>query len=81
MKAINKLLLSVCLLFSTTVLAAEKIKIPKIPSEVTLFKNVMIFDGKTIGGNDKWFDAEPREQDVPSIKVIMKDGKFYKNTL
>ena len=34
-----------------------------------------------IGRNDKWFDAEPREQDVPVIRVIMKDGRIYKNTL
>jgi len=32
-------------------------------------------------GHDQWFDAPPRGQDVPSIRVIMKDGKFYKNTL
>ena len=34
-----------------------------------------------VGGNEKWFDAEPRGQDLPSLRVIMKDGKIYKNTL
>jgi len=36
---------------------------------------------KVIGGNDKWFDAKPRGKDIPTIRVIMKDGKIYKNTL
>ena len=51
------------------------------------YADILIVDGnplkdiKAIGGNDKWFDAEPRDQDVPSIRVIMKDGKIYKNTL
>jgi imidazolonepropionase-like amidohydrolase len=38
-------------------------------------------DIRAIGGHDKWFDAEPRGQDVPSIRLIMKDGRIYKNTL
>lgn len=51
------------------------------------YADILIVDGnplediKVIGANDKWFDAAPREQEVESIKVIMKDGKFYKNTL
>ena len=51
------------------------------------YADLLIVDGNpleditTIGARDKWFDAEPRGQDVPSIRAIMKDGKFYKNTL
>ena len=51
------------------------------------YADILIVDGnplkdiKAIGANDKWFDAEPRGQDVESIKLIMKDGKIYKNTL
>lgn len=51
------------------------------------YADILIVDGNpledisAIGGNEKWFDAEPREQDVSSIRVIMKDGKIYKNTL
>lgn len=43
-KVIRALALVGCLMFSATVMAAEKIK---IPSEVTMFKNVNIFNGKT----------------------------------
>ena len=51
------------------------------------YADILIVDGNpledimAIGANDKWFDAEPRGQDVPPIKLIMKDGKVYKNTL
>jgi imidazolonepropionase-like amidohydrolase len=51
------------------------------------YADILIVDGNpledisTIGGNAKWYDAEPRESDIPSIRVIMKDGKIYKNTL
>jgi hypothetical protein len=34
-----------------------------------------------IGGNPKWFDAEPRDEGIEAIRLIMKDGKIYKNTL
>ena len=51
------------------------------------YADILIVDGNplmdisVIGGNDKWFDAEPREQNVESIKLIMKDGKIYKNEI
>lgn len=51
------------------------------------YADILIVDGnplkdiRAIGGNDKWFDAEPRGQDISSIRVIMKDGNIYKNTL
>ena len=51
------------------------------------YADILIVDGNpledisVIGATDTWFDAPPREQDVPSIKLIMKDGVVYKNTL
>lgn len=51
------------------------------------YADMRIVDGNplegiwAIGGNWKWFDAKPRKMNVPVIKVIMKDGKFCKNTL
>ncbi len=51
------------------------------------YADILLVDGNpledisAIGANSKWFDAKPREQDVPVIKIIMKDGKIYKNTL
>lgn len=51
------------------------------------YADILIVDGNpledftVLGAHDKWFDAKPREQDIPTIRVIMKGGKFYKNTL
>jgi len=55
--------------------------------EAGAYADILIVDGNpleditVIGANEKWFDAEPRDQDVPTIRMIMKDGKIYKNTL
>ena len=38
-------------------------------------------DITAIGGNPKWFDAEPRGEGIEKIRLIMKDGVIYKNTL
>ena len=51
------------------------------------YADILVVDGNpledlsVIGANSKWFDAEYRPDGVETIKVIMKDGKFYKNTL
>ena len=51
------------------------------------YADILIVDGNpleditVIGANKLWFDAPDREMDIPSIKLIMKDGKIYKNTL
>ena len=34
-----------------------------------------------IGTGDKWFGADPRPESPETIRIIMKDGKFFKNTL
>lgn len=51
------------------------------------YADILIVDGNplkditAIGGNSMWRDAKPRDQNTPTIRVIMKDGKIYKNTL
>lgn len=51
------------------------------------YADILIVDGNplediaAIGGNSEWFEAPPRDQPVESIRLIMKDGKIYKNTL
>lgn len=54
--------------------------------EVGAYADILIVDGNPlkdlslIGANEKWFDAPPRTEIKP-MKLIMKDGKIYKNTL
>ena len=49
--------------------------------------DILIVDGNpleditVIGGNPKWFGAEPRGEDIDTIRLIMKDGVIYKDTL
>ena len=38
-------------------------------------------DIRVIGTGDEWFGADPRPESPETIRVIMKDGKFFKNTL
>lgn len=51
------------------------------------YADILIVDGDpltditAIGGNTLWLDAPPRGPEVETIRVIMKDGKIYKNTL
>ncbi|MEP1198667.1 amidohydrolase family protein [Tateyamaria sp.] len=51
------------------------------------YADILLVDGNpleditAIGGNPKWFDAEPRMRGIDSIRLIMKDGVIYKNTL
>jgi imidazolonepropionase-like amidohydrolase len=51
------------------------------------YADLLVVDGNpleditAIGGNPKYFDSEPRERGIPRIRVIMKNGKIYKNTL
>jgi hypothetical protein len=34
-----------------------------------------------MGTSDKWFDGPARPESPEAIRIIMKDGKIYKNTL
>jgi imidazolonepropionase-like amidohydrolase len=51
------------------------------------YADILVVDGNpledisVIGGNPKWYDAEPRGPNIPTIRIIMKDGRIYKNTL
>lgn len=38
-------------------------------------------DVSVIGGTDKWFDADPEWKPIETLRVIMKDGRIYKNAL
>jgi len=55
--------------------------------EVGAYADILLVEGNplkditVIGGNDKWFDADPEWKPINTIKLIMKDGKIYKNTL
>ena len=50
------------------------------------YADILLVDGNpledlsVIGAVDKWFDAPPRDG-VETIRIIMKDGVIYKNTL
>ena len=51
------------------------------------YADILVVDGNplddlaAIGADKRWFDAPDRSIDVPSLRIIMKDGKIYKNTL
>lgn len=55
--------------------------------EVGALADILIVTGNplqdisVIGGNPKWFSAEPRPMGIETIALIMKDGKIYKNSL
>ena len=54
--------------------------------EAGAYADLLIVDGNpleditVIGGNEKWFDAAVRDG-IETMKLIMKDGVIYKNTL
>ena len=51
------------------------------------YADILIVDGNpledvsAIGGKETWFSEPDRERGIESIRLIMKDGKVYKNTL
>jgi len=55
--------------------------------EVGKLADILIVDGNpledfsVVGTGTKWFGAEPRPESPETIRIIMKDGKIYKNTL
>ena len=55
--------------------------------EAGALADILIVDGNplkdisVIGGNEKFLDAPDRTRGIKSIKLIMKDGEIYKNTL
>jgi imidazolonepropionase-like amidohydrolase len=55
--------------------------------EVGAYADIIIVDGNpleditVIGGNEEWLDAAPRDMHVEPIRLIMKNGRIYKNTI
>lgn len=49
-------------------------------ADILLVDGNPLKDLSVIGANPKWFDAAPRKG-IKTIRIIMKDGKIYKNTL
>jgi imidazolonepropionase-like amidohydrolase len=51
------------------------------------YADILVVDGNplkditVLGAADKFFDAPARPRGITTIRVIMKDGKIYKNTL
>jgi imidazolonepropionase-like amidohydrolase len=51
------------------------------------YADILVVDGNpleditVLGANSKYLDAPTRERGIPTIRVIMKDGKIYKNVL
>ena len=51
------------------------------------YADLLLLDGNpledfsVVGTGDKWFGAEPRPESPETIRIIMKDGVIYKNTL
>ena len=55
--------------------------------ETGAYADLLLVDGNpledlsVIGANDKWFDAPEPPESPKTIRIIMKDGVIYKNTL
>jgi imidazolonepropionase-like amidohydrolase len=51
------------------------------------YADILIVDGNplkdfsVVGTGHKWFGADPRPDSPETIRIIMKGGKVYKNTL
>jgi imidazolonepropionase-like amidohydrolase len=51
------------------------------------YADILLVDGNpleditVIGGTNTWFDADPEWKPIDTLRVIMKDGLIYKNTL
>jgi imidazolonepropionase-like amidohydrolase len=50
-------------------------------ADLLLVEGNPLNDIRVIGGTDQWFDADPEWKPIQTLKVIMKGGKIYKNTL
>jgi imidazolonepropionase-like amidohydrolase len=51
------------------------------------YADLLLVDGNpleditVIGGTNAWFDAEPEFKLIPTIHLVMKDGKIYRNEI
>ena len=55
--------------------------------EAGAYADLLLVDGNpleditVIGGQTEWFDADPEWKPIDTLRLIMKDGVIYKNTL
>ena len=51
------------------------------------YADLILVDGNpleeiaVIGGTDKWFSADPEYKLIPTIHIVMKDGRIYRNEI
>jgi len=50
-------------------------------ADLLLVEGNPLEDITVIGGNTKWFDADPEYKLIPTIHIVMKDGKIYRNEI
>ena len=56
-------------------------------SQEGAYADLLLVDGNpleditVIGGTDKWFDAEPEFKLIPTIHLVMKGGRIYRNEI
>lgn len=54
---------------------------PGAYADILLIDGNPLEDFSVVGTGDQWFGAEPRPESPETIRLIMKDGVVYKNTL
>ncbi|MEZ9936654.1 metal-dependent hydrolase family protein [Vibrio breoganii] len=50
-------------------------------ADIILVEGNPLEDMSVIGATDAWFDADPEYKEIETIKLVMKDGKIYRNKL
>ena len=65
----------------TAVVGDECVIEPEAYADILIVDGNPLEDLSVLGANPEWFDAPPRERGHDTIRLIMKDGKIYKNTL
>jgi len=50
-------------------------------ADILLVEGNPLKDIFVLGANKQWFDADPEYKEIETLKVIMKDGVIYKNSL
>ncbi|GEM80658.1 metal-dependent hydrolase family protein [Vibrio superstes] len=50
-------------------------------ADILLVEGNPLEDMGVLGANEKWFDADPEYKKIDTIKLVMKDGKIYRNEM
>ena len=50
-------------------------------ADILLVDGNPLEDMSVLGATEKWFDADPEYKPIETLKIIMKDGVIYKNSL